>query len=102
MCCFMQSVFAPNLLAGKTAFVTGGGSGISAGIAKRLAKQGARVGLLGRRQEKLEAVAKEIREAGGVASVHAADVRDFGALESAIETYIKENNGLDVLINSAA
>jgi NAD(P)-dependent dehydrogenase (short-subunit alcohol dehydrogenase family) len=38
----MASVFAANLLAGQAAFVTGGGSGIGAGIAKMLARQGAR------------------------------------------------------------
>jgi NAD(P)-dependent dehydrogenase (short-subunit alcohol dehydrogenase family) len=98
----MQSIFREGLLAKKVAFVTGGGSGIGAGIAKRLAEQGARVGLLGRRADKLEAVAGEIRAAGGEASAHPADVRDFGALEAAIEACAARFGGLDVLVNSAA
>ena len=49
-----MSVFVDGLLRGKVEFVTGGGSGIGAGIAKRLAKQGAKVALLGRTLEKLE------------------------------------------------
>jgi NAD(P)-dependent dehydrogenase (short-subunit alcohol dehydrogenase family) len=56
----MQSIFVPNLLAGQAAFVTGGGSGIGTGIAKMLARQGARVALLGRRKEKIDEVAAEI------------------------------------------
>lgn len=97
-----SSAFAPNLLAGKVAFVTGGGSGIGAGIAQRLAAQGARVGLLGRRVEKLDAIAKEIRDAGGEASTHAADVRDFAALDAAVAACAERFGGLDVLVNSAA
>jgi NAD(P)-dependent dehydrogenase (short-subunit alcohol dehydrogenase family) len=95
-------VFAPNLLAGKAALVTGGGSGIGAGIAKALAKHGAKVALVGRTKEKLDAVAGEIRAAGGQASTHAADVRDYAALEHAVEDAVKEAGRLDVLINSAA
>ena len=96
------SIFRDALLAGKVAFVTGGGSGIGAGIAKRLAEQGARVGLLGRRADKLEAVAKEIRDAGGEASTHAADVRDYDALKGAIDACAARFGRLDVLVNSAA
>src|SRR4051812_43107888 len=66
---FREEVFRDGILAGKTAFVTGGGSGIGAGIARRLARQGARVGLLGRTAAKLEAVASSIRDAGGEAQV---------------------------------
>jgi len=98
----MESVFVPNLLAGKVAFVTGGGSGIGAGIAKRLAEQGARVGLLGRRAEKLDEVARAIREAGGEASCHACDVRKYDALEAAIAACAEKFGRLDVLVNSAA
>lgn len=97
-----KSVFAPNMLDGKVAFVTGGGSGIGAGIAIRLAEQGARVGLLGRRAEKLEETAKAIRAAGGEASVHAADVRDFAAVESAVNACAEKFGRLDVVVNSAA
>jgi NAD(P)-dependent dehydrogenase (short-subunit alcohol dehydrogenase family) len=98
----MASVFAADLLAGQAAFVTGGGSGIGAGIAKMLARQGARVGLLGRRQEKLDAVAEEIRAAGGEARPFAADVRDYAALERAIGGAVAAFGRLDLLVNSAA
>ena len=98
----MSSVFVPDLLRGKAAFVTGGGSGIGAGIAKRLAAQGAKVALLGRRLEKLEAVAAEIAGAGGEASCHAADVRNYAAVEAAVNAAAERFGGLDVLVNSAA
>lgn len=98
----MDSVFAPNLLAGKTALVTGGGSGIGAGIAKLLAHHGAKVALVGRTQQKLEAVAKEITGAGGSASVHPADVRDYAALEKAVNDTAAASGRLDIVINSAA
>lgn len=94
-------VFAPNLLAGKTALVTGGGSGIGAGIARVFARHGAKVALVGRTKEKLEAVAAEIAAAGGTASVHPCDVRDFAALEAAINAAAADG-GLDLLVNSAA
>ncbi len=97
-----RTVFAPNMLQGKVAFVTGGGSGIGAGIAKRLAEQGARVGLLGRRAEKLDAVAKEIRDAGGEATCHPCDVRKYDQLEAAINACAEKFGRLDVLVNSAA
>ncbi len=97
-----MSVFVSNLLEGKAAFVTGGGSGIGAGIAKRLAKQGAKVAVLGRKLEKLEAVAKEITLAGGTALALAADVRDYPALEKAVNDAAAAFGRLDILVNSAA
>jgi NAD(P)-dependent dehydrogenase (short-subunit alcohol dehydrogenase family) len=97
-----MSVFRDKILEGRVALVTGGGSGIGAGIAKRLAEQGAKVGLLGRRAEVLEAVASEIRAAGGSALATPADVREYGEVEQAIERVAAEFGGLDILVNSAA
>jgi NAD(P)-dependent dehydrogenase (short-subunit alcohol dehydrogenase family) len=98
----MASVFLPNLLAGQAAFVTGGGSGIGAGIAKMLARQGARVALFGRTQSKLDAVAAEIHAAGGEARGFAGDVRDYDALDRAVQGTVDAFGRLDVLVNSAA
>ncbi len=97
-----NSVFVNGLLRGKVAFVTGGGSGIGGGIAKRLAAQGAKVGLLGRTAEKLENVAAEIRAAGGEAAVFPADVRQYPAVETAIRGCVTAFGRLDILVNSAA
>lgn len=98
----MASVFVPDLLKGQVAFVTGGGSGIGAGIARLLSRQGAKVALLGRRQDKLDAVAGEIRAAGGEALPLSADVRDYAALEAAVGRAVETFGRLDVLVNSAA
>jgi NAD(P)-dependent dehydrogenase (short-subunit alcohol dehydrogenase family) len=97
-----DTVFRPGLLAGKCALVTGGGSGIGAGIAKRLASQGAKVALVGRTQEKLDRVAAEIIATGGEAWAYAADVRDYPKLSAAIDGAAKVMGSLDILINSAA
>jgi NAD(P)-dependent dehydrogenase (short-subunit alcohol dehydrogenase family) len=96
------SIFRDGLLTDRVALVTGGGSGIGAGIAERFAAQGARVGLLGRRAEKLEAVQIRIRDAGGEALVVPADVRDFEAVQGAISALGEAFGGVDIVVNSAA
>ena len=56
-------LFPKDLFAGKTVFVTGGGSGINLGIAKNFAALGAKLGICGRSQERLDGAAVELRTA---------------------------------------
>jgi NAD(P)-dependent dehydrogenase (short-subunit alcohol dehydrogenase family) len=88
-------------LGGLAAIVTGGGSGIGAGIAEVLCEQGATVGLLGRRRQALEAVAERLTARGAKAFVATADVRDRGQCEAAIAELHAAMGRLDILVNNA-
>jgi NAD(P)-dependent dehydrogenase (short-subunit alcohol dehydrogenase family) len=99
---FSMSVFHENLLKGKVAFVTGGGSGIGRRMAERFAEHSARVVLAGRRQEKLDAAASAIRAAGGVAETAALDVRDYSALADALRKTHERFGEIDILLCAAA
>ncbi|HKD09235.1 MAG TPA: SDR family oxidoreductase [Bryobacteraceae bacterium] len=98
----MSGVFRDRLLEGKTAFVTGGGSGIGLAMAKRFAEHGARVMLAGRRKEILEAARVEIQAAGGTTGTAALDVRDYAALEGALARTHHEFGAIDIVLAAAA
>lgn len=98
----MADVFRSQLLSGKHAIITGGGSGINFAIARRFAEHGASVSLIGRTKEKLDAAADEIRRAGGKASGHASDVRDYEALAGAIKSARDTHGEIDLVVCGAA
>jgi NAD(P)-dependent dehydrogenase (short-subunit alcohol dehydrogenase family) len=98
----MASIFRDHLLSGKTAFITGGGSGIGQRIAERFAEHGASVVLAGRNQERLEGAAVGIRAAGGTAETAALDVREYAAVESALKKAHGLLGPIDILICGAA
>jgi NAD(P)-dependent dehydrogenase (short-subunit alcohol dehydrogenase family) len=91
-------MFQAGLLKDKTFVITGGGTGLGAEMAKRFAELGARSVVLGRRKEKLDEVVAQIERAGGKASAHACDVRDFAAVQEVAGRI----GQVDGLVNNAA
>jgi len=86
---------------GRTALVTGGGSGIGAATARALAADGFAVWLADLQPDTAEAVAAGIRESGGEATSVAADVTDAGSIAAAVETAVGPDGALDVLVTCA-
>ena len=85
----------------KVAFITGGGSGIGAATAQRLALEGATVVICGRRQANLDEVVEIIRQAGGKAYAMQVDVSNEKDFVAALEQTAGVYGGLDILVNNA-
>ena len=78
------SPFRPDLLAGRAALVTGGGTGICYGVARALGRHGASLMLMGRRREVLDEACKTLRAEGITAEAFAGDVREYAVAEAAV------------------
>ena len=97
----MDSVLREGSLAGRSALVTGGGSGIGRATAELLAALGARVTVAGRRAELLEETAARIRAGGGECLAVACDVREPDGVRDLVEKAMRQHGSLDVLVNNA-
>ncbi|HEY8205576.1 MAG TPA: SDR family oxidoreductase [Pyrinomonadaceae bacterium] len=106
-----MKIFADGILKGRVAFITGGGTGITGGVARALAEAGANVALVSRRLEHLEPAAKAINDkragtpalpASGEAFPVAADVRNPDEVQQAIAATIERFGRVDIVVNGAA
>src|SRR5580765_6968216 len=110
-----MKIFAEGILKDHVAFVTGGGTGITGGVARALAEAGANVALVSRSMEHLEAAAKAINDErsahavrAGTPALHgeafpiAADVRKPDELEKAIAATLDRFGKIDIVVNGAA
>ena len=96
-----DSVFKPDLFKAQTHIVTGGGSGIGRCTAHELASLGAFVVIVGRKQDKLDKVAAEIREDGGQCTTVAFDIRDEEAVKAGIKQVVTGRGQIHALVNNA-
>ena len=86
---------------GQSAVVTGGGQGIGAAVARALAAGGAAVVVAARSTERIEAIAAEIRRAGGKAWAVRCDVTDPASVRALADAATRQLEAVDILINNA-
>jgi 2,4-dienoyl-CoA reductase [(3E)-enoyl-CoA-producing], peroxisomal len=95
-------VFQPDLLKGRAALITGGGTGICRGIALAFARYGCAVAITSRKAEHLDPTVEELRSLGVTAVGVPADVRDPDAVARALSATMTACGRLDILVNGAA
>ncbi|MCA1391859.1 MULTISPECIES: SDR family oxidoreductase [Bradyrhizobium] len=95
-------MFETSLLKNKRILITGGGSGLGAAMGRRFLALGAELVICGRKLERLEATAREMRdEIGGTVITIACDIRDGAAVDGMMDAIWREAP-LDILVNNAA
>jgi len=98
-----NSPFKNDILKGKVAFITGGGSGINFGIAKSLAAHGADIAMMGRREDVLEKACKDISSSFSVKTFFkTGDVRDADTCAAALKATHQTLGRIDIVVNGAA
>lgn len=98
-----DAVFAPGLLTGKVALITGGGTGLGRAMAERFLQLGAKVAICGRREAVLaEAAAEMMKEHGSEVLAVPCDIRDPAAVDAMIERAWSHFGHVDILVNNAA
>ena len=97
-----ESIFKENILQGRVAFVTGGGTGITGGVARALSEAGARVAITSRKIENLEPMRALIEQNGGECLDTVCDVRNYATVEHAIAQTVDRFGKIDIVVNGAA
>jgi NAD(P)-dependent dehydrogenase (short-subunit alcohol dehydrogenase family) len=95
-------MFSPELLKDCAIFLTGGGTGLGRSMALHFSSLGARMFLIGRREEPLKETCDEIHRQGGAAAYGTCDIRDYAAVEAALDTAETQYGEIDTLVNNAA
>jgi len=95
-------MFQSDLLKGRAIFLTGGGSGLGRSMALHFSKLGARMFLVGRREQPLKETCEEIHRLGGAAAFTTCDVREYASVESAFAAAESHFGEIDSLVNNAA
>ena len=95
-------MFGPEMLKGRVAVVTGGGTGIGLAVAKRLGALGARIVIGSRNSANLEAGSAELRHAGLDPLTVQIDVRNAEQVDELVERTVKHFGHIDILVNNAA
>ena len=95
-------MFQPDLLKDRAIFLTGGGTGLGRSMALHFAKLGARMFLIGRREDPLKKTCEEIHRDGGAAAFTRCDVREYEAVEAAVSAAENHWGEIDTLVNNAA
>jgi NAD(P)-dependent dehydrogenase (short-subunit alcohol dehydrogenase family) len=90
------------MLKGRAIFLSGGGSGLGRSMALHFAMLGARMFLVGRREQPLQEVCDEIHRAGGSAAYTTCDVRDSAAVDAAADKAYEQFGRIDTVVNNAA
>jgi citronellol/citronellal dehydrogenase len=94
-----SKLFAPNLLDGRVAIVSGGGTGLGRATALELAACGARVVVCGRRPQPLDETVSQAER--GLCEAHPCDVREEEQVNALVDRVLERHGGIDMLVNNA-
>ena len=98
---WLESPFRADLLRGKVAVVTGGGTGIGRAIVRSLAGCGAKLAICGRRPDPIQAVCDEITASGGDCLAQTCDIREPAQIAAFVDATKTRFGRIDILVNNA-